>query len=106
MINIKAELAAKELKERFSAMTELSRLIVFGSCARGDATNESDLDIYIEVPELIPELRQKISEIAWEISLENGLVISTIVASRNDVEKGIFGANPILEAITSQGIVI
>ena len=56
-------------------------LRVFGLRAGGDAELDSDLDVFIEVEACTPELRQRISEIAWEVGFEMGRVISTVVAS-------------------------
>lgn len=76
--------------------------MVYGSRARGDATTVSDLDLYIEVPHLTPGLRQKISEIAWEVSLEHEVVISTLVASQHHPLK----PQPIMKAIEIEGIAV
>jgi predicted nucleotidyltransferase len=46
-------------------------LRVFGSRARGDAAPDSDLDVFIELDGCDPELRQRISEIGWEVGFED-----------------------------------
>ena len=92
----------KQLKRRLIEATPISRLVVYGSRARGDATPESDLDVYIEIPTLTPALRRQISEIAWEVGLEMGIVISTLVASGSNPLSG----QPIRLAIEKDGIVV
>lgn len=79
---------------------------MFGSRARGDWQEDSDLDVFIEVPDLDAILRRKISEIAWEISLEDGVVISTFVATSDALVESPLAANPILRVIQSEGIAV
>lgn len=95
---------ARELKRRIEEITEVSKLVVYGSRARGDATPESDMDVYIEVPVLTPELRWRISEAAWEVGFDSGIVISTFVTTPKDVQEGPIGANPLLIAVQREGI--
>ncbi len=97
---------ASLFKQRVMAITPVKRMIVFGSRARGDAVKESDLDIFVEVPLITPDLRQQIYEIAWEIGFDNEIVISTLLTSTPLLIKGPFAGNPILRAIEQEGIAI
>lgn len=69
---------ARKIKHRLLKVTPVKRLMVYGSRARRDADSDSDLDLYIEDPAVTPDMRRKISEITWEVSLEPGIVISTM----------------------------
>jgi predicted nucleotidyltransferase len=90
---------ARRVKRRLSEVTDVKKLVVYGSRARGKATKYSDLDLYIEINAPVdPRLRRRIREITWEVSLDSGIVISTLVAS--DRLKG----QPILRAIQAEGI--
>ena len=79
-------------------------LRVFGSRARGDTAPDSDLDVFIELEACTPELRQRISEIAWEAGFEMSRVISTVVTTRLELENGAMGANPLALNVEREGI--
>ena len=78
----------REFQQRFARIVPIRDLRIFGSRARGDAAPESDLDLFIELEEASPELRQRISETAWEVGFEMDRVISRLVTTRNDPEHG------------------
>ena len=99
MLSTRDARIARRVKRRLSEITNVKKLVVYGSRARGKATKYSDLDLYIELNANInPALRRRIREIAWEVSLDSGVVISTLVGS--DRLKG----QPILKAIQSEGV--
>lgn len=95
---------AKEFKDRLTASFRVLDFMVYGSRATGNATPESDLDIFIVVESLTSQERRRISEIAWEVGFEMDRVISTFVASRDQLRIGPLAANPILQSIESEGI--
>lgn len=95
---------AREFQHRLMAVVPVLDLRVFGSRARGDAAPDSDLDIFIEVETLPPQLRQCISEIAWEVGFEMDRLISTLVTTREELEHGAMGANPLILEVERAGV--
>ena|SRR3990172_9163027 len=104
MLNDTDRQIVREFQRRVAAITPLLDLRVFGSRARGNAAPDSDLDVFIELAECSLELRQRISEIAWEVGFEMDRVISTLVATRAELEHGAMGANPLILNVEREGI--
>ena len=100
------ERIVRKFKRRLQALSPVKRLVVYGSRARGDAAEDSDFDIFIELAELTPQLRRQISDLAWEIGFGEGVVISTFVATSRAIIDGPLAANPILKAIQAEGIAL
>jgi predicted nucleotidyltransferase len=99
MLSTRDARIARKVKRRISEIIPVKRLVVYGSRARGSPTKYSDLDLYIELDTQVNSaLRRKIREVAWEVSLDSGVVITTLVASER------LKGQPILKAIQAEGI--
>jgi predicted nucleotidyltransferase len=71
----------QELVHRFGTDVELR---IFGSVARGDYHEHSDIDILVVLPVKVDNtVEEQVFDMAYDIELEYGLVIGTIVYSRD-----------------------
>lgn len=84
----------------------IRRVVIFGSRARGEASPDADLDLFIEVSELNGKIREQIQWAAWEVSLDNEMVISTFIATTDSLIHSPLAANPLLKSIELDGIAI
>ncbi|MBE9174587.1 nucleotidyltransferase domain-containing protein [Synechocystis salina LEGE 06155] len=98
--------AVLEFQSRLKTFVFILDLRVFGSRARGDATEESDLDLFIKVKELSQSIREQIYDLAWEIGFKYDRVISTFVVTEAQIKNNAVGANPLLLKVLEEGIVV
>ena len=101
MLSTRDARIARKVKRRLSKISPVKRVVVYGSRARGTPTRYSDLDLYIELEAKVnTALRRKIREVAWEVSLDSGVVITTLVDSEQ------LRGQPILKVIRAEGIAV
>ena len=80
---------------------------MLGSRARGDAKEESDLDVLVIVDEPeTSELMVRVFDSSWEVDFGTGIVISPIVMSRDRWENGPERASFLAAAVRREGIAI
>jgi predicted nucleotidyltransferase len=82
------------------------RMTVFGSRARGDAEADSDMDVLLEVEtdRVASSDKQRLREIASEISLASGIIVSLLVVDRHIMrERGDFS---LFDNIKDEGITV
>ena len=99
---------AKQLEKNLKKIIPNFKMRLFGSFARGEQTHESDIDIYIEIPNkyYYPEIRDKVSDLAWEISFSNDAMIQTNVYSDKEVWGTPRRSSPFIQSIMKEGILI
>ena len=82
---------------------ENAQVILFGSRARGDNRRDSDWDFLILMDrEVTAALKDEIRERLYEIELETGEVISTIIHQKEEWEERT--VTPIHQIIEEEGV--
>jgi|YNPMSStandDraft_1061717.scaffolds.fasta_scaffold17216_6 predicted nucleotidyltransferase len=91
----------EKLKETYGE--NLVKVILYGSKARGDQTDDSDIDILVVLGDYvdIKKERFKIYDIVWSVCYIYDLLISVIIKNKSDYEKFDTG---LLKNIKNEGI--
>lgn len=107
-----ADLSVLEIGKKFAgrihALFPDSKVLLYGSAARGEMEEFSDIDIYVEVPDSyeIETIRAQISDIAWEIGFDSERVIQAVVYRKSDVWNTPRRSSPFIKTIHSEGVVL
>ena len=86
-INIVTSKVVDELLKQLSE--NVYKIILYGSYARGDFTNESDIDIMVLLncdKDNVALYRKQTSRIASRVSLENDVEVSLLLRDKNTFE--------------------
>ena len=82
-------------------------LTLFGSRARGDADEQSDLDVLVVVEQSEEyELLMFVYDRAYEAGLEHGLLLNVVVVSRDRWENSPERSSLLAEAVRRDGIAV
>ena len=94
-----------QLKERLANLygERLSAVLLYGSQARGDATQDSDIDVLIVLKEPFDarEERKRTLDAIAELSLEHGALINDVIVSEDEYRHG---KGPLYREIRREGI--
>ena len=94
----------KELINRFGPDVELR---IFGSVARGDYQEHSDVDILVVLPVPVHNaVEEQVFDMAYDIELEYGLVIGTIVYSKDFWYSDRAAVMPLYKYIQREGLFV
>lgn len=76
------------LKERLTCLfgEDIKKIILFGSKARGDYDENSDIDIAIIVSNLDKEKKERILEEIINLEIDYNIPLSTLILSEDDFE--------------------
>jgi predicted nucleotidyltransferase len=97
------EEAKKLLKNKFP----VEELMVFGSVARGEATEDSDLDLLVLTSRPMSHSEEHVmSDIIFEINLSRETNISILVVDRKTWETGLWSMLPIHQDVIRDGVTI
>ncbi len=98
------ENAVRALKQSLTGQYSLLDFRVFGSKIRGDDTDQSDIDVMIEIPESNPEIESGIYDLVFDVNLKNDCFISVVIFGKDEIEEGPLSESPIYKVIMKEGV--
>ena len=97
--------ALAELRARLAGRFEIVAMTLYGSVARGEADEESDIDLLIITAKpLSRPVRHEITDIVFEVNLRCDTNFSTLVVDRQSWESGLFSVLPLRDEIIREGV--
>ena len=84
----------------------ISSLILYGSAAKDDMKEESDIDILIITKDNDNEIYDEISKIRTDVDLKNGSLTSLISISRREIEEYLKLNSPFIKDVIKEGVIL
>ena len=99
-----------KIVEKFKALVSMRVKVhevrVFGSRARGDATEESDLDVLVVVDYLDHSIEKYISDCAWESGFSENIIIMPITISIDTLKNSPIRKSSFIKNVYREGITV
>jgi len=96
----------KKIAERLKREYNAQKVILYGSYARGEETSDSDIDLLIVAP-TTDRMIDRMAEVRGLIrDLRNGLPISPIVVTPEELEIKLKNKDPFIQTILEEGAVL
>jgi predicted nucleotidyltransferase len=103
------EITDKVVKAAKESLGEkLDKVILYGSYARGDFTDESDIDIMVIADISIKELQiieKELCHIGWELGFENDLIVAVFLKDSETFYK-FLPAEPFYQNVMRDGVLL
>ncbi len=100
-----AKTITEKIRLTVCAIDADAEVYIYGSRARGEATDESDWDIMVIThKDATPQLKQSIRHALYNIEWDNGCVISSIIHSREEWASPLMRLTPFYQNVTSQAV--
>lgn len=97
--------ALRQIKTKVMARFPVVDVVLYGSVARGEGDDESDVDLMIVIREPINRFRRhEITDIVFDVNLKFGTNYSTLVVDQESWDTGMISVLPLRDEIMRDGI--
>ncbi|MFQ6015304.1 MAG: HEPN domain-containing protein [Anaerolineae bacterium] len=90
------------LRERYA--DQVARVVLFGSKARGDGDEESDIDLFVVLKTDDPRLKDEIWQMSYEIELKRGVTFGDLIVGHSRYAGMRRIEEPVFRNIRDEGI--
>ena len=84
----------------------MEAIVLYGSVAVGEASEDSDIDILVVTKSRSRELYYKISSIRTRVDLDNGTLTTLTYMSKDEFEFHLKSGSPFLEDVLRDGVAL
>lgn len=96
----------KKFKSLVSKRANVYEIRVFGSRARDNPTEESDLDVLVVVDHLDHQIEKYISDCAWEVGFPEDIIIMPITITLDVLKNSPIRESAFIKNIFREGITV
>ncbi len=81
-----------------------TEILLYGSAARGDLEEGSDIDLFVVLPEVSWKVEKQVSDVCFAAGLECGRVVSAMCFTRHELEDTPLRASPFVLNVRREGV--
>ena len=96
--------AVYKLKDELSKDYKLIQMKLFGSKAKGNYSDESDIDLLIVLEDYDWKVENEIYEICFEIGLEYDVLLSPVIFSKKEFDDKLTKITPFYKVVAKEGL--
>lgn len=85
---------------------KIESIVLYGSVARNEAHEDSDIDILVVTRDDDRKLYDRISKIRTRIDLDNNTLTTLVQTSRNELERYLKLGSPFMESVVEEGVIL
>jgi len=103
-LNDRERLVVKNLVNDLRKVVKPLDIFLYGSAAREQLTEGSDIDLFLVLSEVSWEIEKQISDLCFSAELECGRVISSVCFTEDEIKNTALRSSPLVLRVASEGV--